>query len=101
MIFLVNFFRSLFRGERAGDNPWEATTLEWVVPSPRPPDNFAGGEPIVYRGSYEFSVPGAPEDYILQTTPDSGEVNRDAHGHAQAEGQGARGAGGNGGNGHH
>ena len=72
-----------------------------MIPSPPPHDNFAVVEPTVYRGAYEYSVPGAPEDYILQTTPDSGEVNLDAHGHVQAEGRGVRGAGGNGGDGHH
>ncbi len=69
-IFFFNFFWSLFKGKKAGDNPWEATTLEWVIPSPPPHDNFAGIMPKVYRGPYEFSVPGAPDDYILQTTPD-------------------------------
>ncbi|HLL73989.1 MAG TPA: cbb3-type cytochrome c oxidase subunit I [Pyrinomonadaceae bacterium] len=101
LVFLFNFFWSLFKGKKAADNPWEATTLEWVIPSPPPHDNFAGIAPTVYRGAYEFSVPGAPEDYILQTTPDSGEPNLDAHGRVQTEGQGVRGVGGNGGNGHH
>jgi cytochrome c oxidase subunit 1 len=69
-IFLFNFIWSLFRGERAGANPWDATTLEWVTPSPPPHDNFGGVAPVVYRGAYEFAVPGAPEDYVLQTNPD-------------------------------
>ena len=94
VVFLANFFWSIFRGERAGENDWEATTLEWVIPSPPPHDNFAGIAPTVYRGPYEFSVPGAPEDYILQTTPDPDGPNVDA-----AE-QGLRETHGNGGNGH-
>ena len=72
LVFLINFFWSLFKGKRAGDNPWEATTLEWTVPSPPPHDNFAGIPPVVYRGAYEFSVPGAPDDFILQTEPEPG-----------------------------
>jgi cytochrome c oxidase subunit I len=66
-IFLFNFLRSLFRGERVEEcNPWRATTLEWSVASPPPPDNFGAHEPVVYRGAYEFGVPGAAEDFIPQ-----------------------------------
>src|SRR3954464_4263091 len=67
VLFYFNFFWSLFKGAPAGDNPWEATTLEWSIPSPPPHDNFAGLVPTVYHGPYEFSVPGAPNDFILQT----------------------------------
>jgi cytochrome c oxidase subunit 1 len=66
-IFLFNFLSSLFRGERVEEcNPWRATTLEWSVASPPPPDDFGAHEPIVYRGAYEFGVPGAAEDFIPQ-----------------------------------
>jgi cytochrome c oxidase subunit I len=70
VVFLFNFIWSLFKGPKAGDNPWEATTLEWATTSPPPHDNFAGIVPTVYRGAYEFSVPGAPNDFIMQTEPD-------------------------------
>jgi cytochrome c oxidase subunit 1 len=74
-IFLFNLLWSLFKGKKAGDNPWEATTLEWAIPSPPPHDNFAGIPPVVYRGAYEYSVPGAPTDFNMQTMPDpSGEA---------------------------
>jgi cytochrome c oxidase subunit 1 len=69
-LFIFNFFWSLFRGRKASDNPWDATTLEWVTATPPPHDNFGGRVPVVYRGAYEFGVPGAPEDFVLQTTPD-------------------------------
>jgi len=66
-IFLFNFIWSLWRGERTEDrNPWRATTLEWTVPSPVPVDSFGAADPMVYRGAYEFSVAGAPEDFIAQ-----------------------------------
>ena len=68
--FVINFFWSLFRGEKASENPWEATTLEWTVPSPPPHDNFGGKSPVVYRGAYEYSVPGAARDYTMQTEPE-------------------------------
>jgi cytochrome c oxidase subunit I len=78
LIFLVNLIWSLAKGPKAGDNPWESTTLEWITSSPPPHDNFAGIEPEVYRGPYEFSVPGADKDYLMQNDPDGPIV---AHGH--------------------
>ncbi len=69
LIFLFNFLWSLKRGKKAEINPWNATTLEWTVPSPPPHDNFAGREPVIYRGPYEFSVPGAVQDYLPQDQP--------------------------------
>jgi cytochrome c oxidase subunit 1 len=69
LIFIYNFFHSMWKGKRAGMNPWESTSLEWTVPSPPPHDNFGATEPVVHHGPYEFSVPGAPADYILQTAP--------------------------------
>ena len=68
LIFLVNFFRSIFRGEKAGANPWRANTLEWQAPSPPPHGNFAE-MPTVYRGPYEYSVPDREEDFWPQNMP--------------------------------
>lgn len=67
VLFLINLVWSWAKGRRASENPWEATTLEWTIPSPPPHDNFAGIEPDVHRGPYEFSVPGATKDYLMQT----------------------------------
>jgi cytochrome c oxidase subunit 1 len=66
LLFLLNFLWSLKWGKQAELNPWRATTLEWTVPSPPPHDNFGGNVPTVYRGPYEFSVPGEAEDYTPQ-----------------------------------
>jgi len=74
LIFYFNLIWSVFKGKRASDNPWEATTLEWTTSSPPPHDNFAGVLPTVYRGPYEFAVPGAPNDFVMQNEPDPGEV---------------------------
>src|SRR5687768_2987256 len=38
--FIFNFFWSIRHGEKTGDNPWEATTMEWAAPSPPPHGNF-------------------------------------------------------------
>ncbi|HUS10794.1 MAG TPA: cbb3-type cytochrome c oxidase subunit I [Pyrinomonadaceae bacterium] len=83
LLFYFNLVWSAFKGKKAGDNPWEATTLEWTTASPPPHDNFAGVLPVVYRGPYEFAVPGAPNDYVMQTEPDASEqaqgVSGDGH----------------------
>jgi cytochrome c oxidase subunit 1 len=71
LIFAVNFLMSIRTGKVAGPNPWRATTLEWSAPSPPPHGNFQS-MPVVYRGPYEYSVPGAKEDFILQTDPPDG-----------------------------
>ena len=68
-IFLFNLFWSMKYGKKASDNPWEATTLEWTTATPPPHDNFAGRTPVVYNGPYEYSVPGAPRDFVMQTDP--------------------------------
>ena len=66
VFFIINFFVSLKRGEKVGDNPWQGTTLEWATTSPPlGHGNFA--HPVkVYRGPYEYSVPGAKRDYSPQ-----------------------------------
>ncbi|HWG57847.1 MAG TPA: cbb3-type cytochrome c oxidase subunit I [Candidatus Acidoferrales bacterium] len=66
LIFLFNLFWSLRKGAPASANPWNATTLEWATPSPPPRDNFGAWKPAVYRGPYEYSVPGAAADFIPQ-----------------------------------
>jgi cytochrome c oxidase subunit 1 len=69
ILFVINLFWSLKKGAKAPVNPWNSTTLEWTVPSPPPFDNFAGKHPVVNHGPYEYSVPGAAKDYIMQTDP--------------------------------
>ena len=69
ILFVINLVWSLKKGAKAPVNPWNSTTLEWTVPSPPPFDNFAGKHPVVNHGPYEYSVPGAAKDYIMQTDP--------------------------------
>jgi cytochrome c oxidase subunit 1 len=68
-IFVINLFWSMFKGPKASDNPWEATTLEWTTSTPPPHDNFGGVTPVVHNGPYEYGVPGALKDYVMQTDP--------------------------------
>jgi len=68
--FIINFFLSIKKGKKVNDNPWEATTLEWTA-TPTPPLPHVNFEtvPTVYRGPYEYSVPGADSDYTPQNQP--------------------------------
>jgi cytochrome c oxidase subunit I len=68
-IFVINLFWSMFKGPKASDNPWEATTLEWTTTTPPPHDNFGGVTPVVNHGPYEYGVPGAAKDYVMQNDP--------------------------------
>jgi len=63
--FILNFFGSLIWGKKVDRNPWDATTLEWAAPSPPPHGNF-DAVPEVYRGPYEYSVPGQKHDFWPQ-----------------------------------
>ena len=68
--FIINFFMSIRNGKKAGRNPWNSTTVEWLAPSPAPHGNF--DQPIeVVRGPYEYSVPGSDQDYVPQAEPAS------------------------------
>jgi cytochrome c oxidase subunit 1 len=69
LFFIINFFMSIKWGAAVDKNPWEATTLEWSAPSPPGHGNFLT-EPIVYRGPYEYSVPGAVKDFSPQFEPE-------------------------------
>jgi cytochrome c oxidase subunit 1 len=67
LFFIVNFFWSLRAGRRAESNPWNATTLDFAATTSPPlaHGNFAT-VPQVFRGPYEYSVPGASVDFIPQ-----------------------------------
>lgn len=72
IVFLFNLIWSIRHGREAGGNPWRATTLEWQTPQTPPTHgNFGKDLPIVYRWAYDYSVPGAKEDFIPQNVPGS------------------------------
>jgi cytochrome c oxidase subunit 1 len=57
IFFIINFFKSVFAGEKAEANPWECTTLEWThCPSPPPHYNYHP-IPTVLRGPHEYANP--------------------------------------------
>jgi len=69
-VFLFNFFYSIIAGEKAPVNPWKSNTLEWTTSSPPPHGNWHPDDmPKVYRGPYEYSVPGREDDFWPQNEP--------------------------------
>jgi cytochrome c oxidase subunit I len=71
LIFLYNLIHSRFAGEKATDNPWQATSLEWSTPTTPPPhNNFGDKLPEVFHDPYQYSVEGASADFIMQTSPE-------------------------------
>jgi cytochrome c oxidase subunit 1 len=75
LIFVVNFFWSLFRGKVAGRNPWQSNSLEWSAPSPPPHGNF-DIPPVAYRWPYDYGHYDQYGDHLPQTLKLSDE---DAH----------------------
>jgi cytochrome c oxidase subunit 1 len=70
VVFVFNLVWSLSRGKEAGGNPWRATTLEWQTPRTPPGHGNWGKElPVVYRWAYDYSVPGAAQDFVPQNQP--------------------------------
>lgn len=71
-IFLLNFFYSIFFGSKAEKNPWKSNTLEWTTPVKPVEGNWPGPLPVVYRWPYDYSKPGAKEDFIPQNQKPDG-----------------------------
>jgi len=77
VFFVYNFVYSIFRGEKASENPWEVGTLEWTIPSPPPHHNY-DKIPLVVTGPHEFNNPAVLKatgrDWIAQDVPIPGDL---------------------------
>lgn len=69
LVFLFNFFYSIFKGQNSPQNPWKSNTLEWTAPMEHIHGNWPGELPTVHRWPYDYSKPGAEDDFIPQTVP--------------------------------
>jgi cytochrome c oxidase subunit 1 len=69
LVFVFNFFYSIFKGRKAVQNPWKSNTLEWTTPIERIHGNWDGDIPEVHRWAYDYSKPGAEKDFIMQDVP--------------------------------
>jgi cytochrome c oxidase subunit 1 len=69
LVFLFNFFYSMFYGKKTEQNPWRSTTLEWTAPIEHIHGNWPGEIPHVHRWPYDYSKPGHDEDFVPQNVP--------------------------------
>lgn len=69
LVFLYNFFSSIFYGKKTVQNPWKSTTLEWTAPIKHIHGNWEGEIPHVHRWPYDYSKPGHDDDFVPQTVP--------------------------------
>jgi cytochrome c oxidase subunit 1 len=69
LIFIFNYFYSMFRGRIAPLNPWHSNTLEWTTPRFPGHGNWPGRIPPVYRWPYDYGKPNAKDDFIPQNIP--------------------------------
>ncbi len=62
LLFGINMLWSLRHGEVAGDNPWQAWTLEWATTSPPPEENFVRVPPVRSRRPlWDLAHPESPD----------------------------------------
>src|SRR3954465_6879320 len=69
LIFVFNFFYSVYRGRKSSQNPWKSNAIEWTAPVEHLHGNWPGEIPTVYRWPYDYGKPGADDDFIPQTVP--------------------------------
>ncbi len=69
IVFLYNFFSSIFYGKRSVQNPWKSNTLEWTASIEHIHGNWPGAIPEVHRWPYDYSKPGHDIDFVPQNIP--------------------------------
>jgi cytochrome c oxidase subunit 1 len=69
LVFLYNFFSSIFYGKRSVQNPWKSNTLEWTAPVEHIHGNWPGELPEVHRWPYDYSNPFHEVDFVPQNVP--------------------------------
>jgi len=69
LVFLYNFFSSIFYGKRSVMNPWKSNTLEWTAPVEHIHGNWPGEIPEVHRWPYDYSNPLHDVDFVPQNVP--------------------------------
>ncbi len=75
ILFLANFFFSIYKGKKATQNPWRSNTLEWTTPVEHIHGNWHGEIPEVHRWAYDYSKTDEDgnlwgnQDFTLQTVP--------------------------------
>jgi cytochrome c oxidase subunit 1 len=85
LLFLWNFFYSIFKGKKSEQNPWQSNTLEWSAPVEHLHGNWPKEIPTVYRGPYEYSRPDREDDYFPQYVPDESDKVETGGGDTKSE----------------
>ncbi|MGH9024348.1 MAG: cytochrome c oxidase subunit I, partial [Acidimicrobiia bacterium] len=81
LVFIVNVLKSRRSGPIAGDDPWDARTLEWSIPSPPPEYNFAEIPHVRERDDFWHRKYAEDEEGRLVPIPSGGSGG---HGHESA-----------------
>ncbi|MFN8166101.1 MAG: cbb3-type cytochrome c oxidase subunit I [Bacteroidia bacterium] len=84
LIFVFNFFYSMYRGKKSVQNPWNSNTIEWTAPVEHIHGNWPGPIPTVYRWPYDYGKPNADDDFIPQTVPYSATAKSNLPGEADS-----------------
>jgi cytochrome c oxidase subunit 1 len=82
VVFVYNFFRSMKNGAIAGNNPWDAATLEWSIPSPPPEYNFARIPRVTSRVPlWDLTTPrqSAAAAHGVHVEPATGKTAKELH----------------------
>jgi len=67
LVLMINIAISLRSGKIAGNNPWDAWTLEWATTSPPPPENFTRVPPIRGRRPlWDLAHPDRTDEIITK-----------------------------------
>jgi cytochrome c oxidase subunit I len=72
LLFVGNLLYSAIWGPKAGSNPWNARTLEWLVSSPPPTHNFLS-QPVVVGHPYDYGVEGSVHAYFADAPAHHGD----------------------------
>jgi cytochrome c oxidase subunit 1 len=76
LLFFYNVGKSIQHGELAGNNPWDAATLEWAIPSPPPEYNFAQIPQITHRDPLWWEKYDRHTDHRGSETIDASDLSR-------------------------
>jgi cytochrome c oxidase subunit 1 len=85
LTYLVNVIYTTKRGPRATADPWDARTLEWSIPSPPPPYNFAEIPAVTHRDEFWHRKYTEDDEGRLVRLPSGGAIDTDPQTHAPAD----------------
>ena len=88
LVFIVNIFKTMKSKERAPQDPWDARTLEWTIPTPPPEYNFKDIPVVHGRDDFWHRKYTEDEDGRLVRIPSGGSVDTEEHAEHSEHGDG-------------